>query len=201
MERMNRHIEMHRACEDELTHATLSFWHFCRYPIKRSLKVSTTVPLALQFRTRFYSFVWSNSQKPSIDSAYGNIFDGSFSTTNSQKFSEAAQDYVRLIFTDYDQDIIKLRFFLAFDTAEVNSNVIVSSNESKDIEPSRKTDKGLFHLILVLRLLDITMFHETNGARASANTVKIPKQLTLKNTTDLMASPCSTSPNKTNRNH
>ena len=96
---------------------------------------------------------------------------------------------MRLTFTDYNQDIINLRFFLAFDDAGVNSDVITTSNESRDIEPSRKTAKGLFHLILVLRLLDITMFHETNGARGGVNAVKIPKQLTLKNATDLMASP------------
>jgi hypothetical protein len=110
-------------------------------------------------------------------------------TTNSQKFADAAQDYVRLIFTDYDQDILKLRFYLAFDTAVVNSDVITASNESRDVEPGRKTDKGLFHLILVLRLIDITMFHETNGAGGGVNAVKFPKRLSLKNATDLTVTP------------
>jgi hypothetical protein len=96
---------------------------------------------------------------------------------------------VQLILTDYDQDIIKLRVYLAFDTG-VNSDVIALSNESRDVEPGRKADKGLFHLVLVLRLIDITVFHETNGAGASVNTVKIPKRLTLKNATDLTVSPC-----------
>jgi hypothetical protein len=96
---------------------------------------------------------------------------------------------MRLIFTDYDHDIITLRFYLAFDAAGINSDVIAASNEIRDVEPGRKTEKGLFHLILALRLLDITMFHETNGAGGGVNDVKIPKQLTLKNATDITASP------------
>jgi hypothetical protein len=53
-------------------------------------------------------------------------------------------------------------------------------------EPTKKTDSGLFHLILVLRVLDFTLFHEGNWG--GGNSIKIPKHLNSKSCTDLSAS-------------
>ena len=101
----------------------------------------------------------------------------------------AAQEYIRIIFSEYDQDIRQMRVHLRLDLTGAEPSGVcgnVNLNESDVGEPTRKTEGGLFHLILILRLIDITMFYEANAS--GGNPVKIPKSLTWKTSTELLAS-------------
>ena len=107
----------------------------------------------------------------------------------SQFFAKAAQDHVQSIFSNYDQETRKLRCQLQMEATVLYPSSLrercALTTDSGD-EPTKKTASGLFHLILVLRLLDFTLFHENN--RGGGNVVKVPKHLSLKSCTDLSAS-------------
>lgn len=71
-----------------------------------------------------------------------------------------------------------MRFLLGFETPLYHASVIretTALGEGNRDEPTKKTDNGVFHLILILRLLDISMFYENRGHER--NLVKIPKKL------------------------
>jgi hypothetical protein len=108
-------------------------------------------------------------------------------TIVTQKFATSAQDYLRLVVSDHDHEIRKMRLLLDFE-APISYPSVIRENaafaESSKDEPTKRIDSGVFHLILILRLLDISMFHEGKGNEGTL--VKIPKR--LQNPIDLMAS-------------
>lgn len=96
----------------------------------------------------------------------------------AQKFATAAEGYLRLIVSDHDYEIRNMRFLLGFN-APISHPSVVRENaafaESHRNEPTKRAESGVFHLILILRVLDISLFYEGKGGEG--NVLKIPKRL------------------------
>jgi hypothetical protein len=71
-----------------------------------------------------------------------------------------------------------MRFLLGFNAPITHPSIVrenAAFDEMHGEEPAKRADSGVFHLILILRLLDISLFHEGKGGEG--NVVKIPKRL------------------------
>ena len=71
-----------------------------------------------------------------------------------------------------------MRFLLGFDAHKTQPSIIrenAAFAEGHGDEPMNRANHGVFHLILILRVLDISLFHEGKGGEE--NVMKIPKRL------------------------
>ena len=76
-----------------------------------------------------------------------------------------------------------MRAHLQLDSADVQTPGL-HANDVGNL--TKRTEGGLFHLILVLRVIDIAMFY--GGKGVSASPLKIHKCLTSKASSELLAS-------------
>lgn len=96
----------------------------------------------------------------------------------AQKFATAAEDHLQHIVSDHDLGTRKMRLILGLNNpishpSVVRENAILAEGNAD--ESTIKAERGVFHLILILRVLDISLFHEGEGGEA--NVTKIPKCL------------------------
>ncbi|KIM40847.1 hypothetical protein M413DRAFT_27977 [Hebeloma cylindrosporum] len=94
------------------------------------------------------------------------------------KFASAAEEFVRSTLSQHDYDNIRMRSLLRFDSPtsqpdDFGESTICSGDATE--ESRSKAHNGLFHMIMVLRLLDISAFYE--GTKRERNIVRSTKRL------------------------